>query len=287
MANDNRQQTAIVTGAKGQLGVDMVDRLNRLGYRVYGYSREELDIADSDRVMARIKADKPDVVIHCAAYTKVDQAESEPEEAYRINAYGTRNVAVAAEACGSKLVYVSTDYVFDGSGSQPYHEFASTGPMSVYGHSKLEGERFVRQLHSRWFIVRTSWVFGKHGGNFVKTMLQLAQSRDKLTVVADQVGCPTYTADLAERISDLIESERYGVYHISNSGHCSWHEFAQAIMKEAGLAVEVIPITTNEFPRPAKRPAFSVLDSMALRLNQFSQLRSWREALAEFMKDIN
>jgi dTDP-4-dehydrorhamnose reductase len=276
----------VVTGAKGQLGTDLVDLLSDRGYEGYGYGREELDITNFEHVYQVISKVKPDVVIHAAAYTKVDLAESEPDQAFAINAYGTRNVAVASEVVGAKLVYISTDYVFDGTANVPYNEFAPTNPLSVYGKSKLTGEQFVRDLHSKFFIVRTSWVYGKHGNNFVKTMLKLAQERDELMVVHDQVGCPTYTVDLANCILELIQTEKCGIYHVSNSGHCSWYEFAKAIFEEAGIEVKVNPCATKDFPRPAPRPAYSVFDHMALRLNGFNEMRNWREALKEFIVQI-
>ncbi|SFA57969.1 dTDP-4-dehydrorhamnose reductase [Anoxybacillus pushchinoensis] len=274
----------VVTGAKGQLGTDLVHLLADRGYKVYGYGRDELDITNFEQVKQVISEVNPDVVIHAAAYTKVDLAESEPDQAFLINAYGTRNVVVASEAIGAKLVYVSTDYVFDGTANVPYNEFAPTNPLSVYGKSKLAGEQFVRDLHSKFFIVRTSWVYGKHGNNFVKTMLKLAQERDELMVVHDQIGCPTYTVDLANCILELIQTEKYGIYHVSNSGHCSWYEFAKAIFEEAGIEVKVNPCTTKDFPRPAPRPAYSVLDHMALQLNGFREMREWRVALAHCLK---
>lgn len=274
----------VITGAKGQLGTDLVDLLSDKGHKVYGYGREELDITNFDQVHQVISNVKPDVVIHAAAYTKVDLAESEQDQAFLVNAYGTRNVAVASEAVGAKLVYVSTDYVFDGAANTPYNEFSPTNPMSVYGKSKLAGEQFVRDLHSKFFIVRTSWVYGKNGNNFVKTMLKLAQERDELKVVDDQVGCPTYTVDLAHCILDLIQTEKYGIYHVSNSGHCSWYEFAKAIFEEAGLEVKVNPCTTKDFPRPAPRPAYSVLEHMALRLNGFKEMPYWRDSLKSYFE---
>lgn len=274
----------IVTGAKGQLGTDLVHLLADRGYAVYGYGREELDITNFDQVKQVISEVNPDVVIHAAAYTKVDLAESEPDQAFLINAYGMRNVAVVSEAVGAKLVYISTDYVFDGTANAPYNEFAPTNPLSVYGKSKLAGEQFVRDLHSKFFIVRTSWVYGKHGNNFVKTMLKLAQERDELMVVHDQVGCPTYTVDLSNCILELIQTEKYGVYHVSNSGHCSWYEFAKAIFEEAGIKVKVNPCTTKDFPRPAPRPVYSVLAHMALRMNGFRELPYWRDSLRDFLR---
>lgn len=276
----------VVTGAKGQLGTDLVHLLADRGYEVYGYGREELDITNFDQVKQVIAEVRPDVVIHAAAYTKVDLAESEPDKAFLINAYGTRNVAVSSEAVEAKLVYISTDYVFDGTANVPYNEFAPTNPISVYGKSKLAGEQFVRDLHSKFFIMRTSWVYGKNGNNFVNTMLKLAEERDELIVVHDQVGCPTYTVDLANCILELIQTEKYGIYHVSNSGYCSWYEFAKAIFEEARIEVKVNPCTTEDFPRPAPRPAYSVFEHMALKLNGFSEMREWREALKEFIMQI-
>ncbi|MGY4110341.1 dTDP-4-dehydrorhamnose reductase [Aeribacillus pallidus] len=275
----------LVTGAKGQLGTDLVLLLSDRGYEVYGYGKEELDITNFDQVKRVIREIHPDVVIHAAAYTKVDLAESKPDQAFLINSYGTRNVAVVSEAVGAKLVYISTDYVFDGTTTTPYNEFASTNPQNVYGKSKLAGEQFVRDLHSKFFIVRTSWVFGKHGNNFVKTMLKLAKERDELMVVNDQVGCPTYTVDLANCILDLIQTEKYGIYHVSNTGQCSWYEFAKAIFEEAGVNVKVNPCTTKDYPRPAPRPSYSVFDHMALRLNGFNNMRDWKKALIDYFKN--
>lgn len=275
----------LVTGAKGQLGRDLVSLLSQNNFEVYGYGRDELDITNIDNVEQVFNEVKPDIVIHSAAHTKVDLAESEPDQAYLINGIGTRNISLFAEKVGAKLVYVSTDYVFDGTATKPINEFTPTNPQGIYGKSKLAGEHFVRDLHSRFFIVRTSWVYGEHGGNFVKTMLNLAQENKSLKVVADQVGCPTYTKDLAKTILEIMQTEKYGIYHVSNSGQCSWYEFAVAIFEEAGLQPDVSPCSTEEFPRPAPRPAYSVFDHMALRLNGFNEVRHWREALREFIEN--
>ncbi|ANB60741.1 dTDP-4-dehydrorhamnose reductase [Anoxybacteroides amylolyticum] len=277
------KQKILVTGAKGQFGTEMVKLLKDMEYEIYGYGRTELDITDFQQVKSVIDHIHPSVVIHAAAYTKVDAAESEPDQAFLVNAYGTRNIAVASERIGAKFVYISTDYVFDGTANVPYNEFAFTNPISVYGKSKLAGEQFVRDLHSKFFIIRTSWVYGKHGNNFVKAMLTLAQEKRELFVVDDQIGCPTYAVDLASYIFQLIQTEKYGVYHISNSGHCSWYEFAKAIFEQANVNIVVNPCKTKDYPRPAQRPAYSVLDHMALRLNGFKELRHWCEALKEFM----
>jgi len=277
-------QKVLITGANGQLGKELVELFTEKGFEVYGFGRDKMDITNQVQVQEIIGAVKPDIVIHSAAHTQVDLAESEPDQAFLINAYGTRNVAVAAEAVGAKFVYVSTDYVFDGTTNKPYNEFSPTSPLGVYGKSKLAGEQFVRDFHSKFFIVRTSWVYGKYGVNFVKTMLKLGEERKELSVVSDQIGCPTYTLDLANAILELINSEKYGIYHISNSGSCSWYELAKEIFKEAKMEIKVIPCTTAEFPRPAARPAYSVLEHMSIELNQFSSIRSWREGLSAFIK---
>lgn len=278
---------AAVTGAQGQLGKDMVECLENKGYDVLGFGKSDLDITNYEQAKDILTRYKPDVIIHAAAYTKVDLAETEADVAYNINGYGSRNLAVIAENLGAKLVYVSTDYVFDGQGSTPYDEFQETSPVNIYGKSKLIGEQFVEQFHSRFFIVRTSWVYGIHGNNFVKTMLKLAEDKDSLSVVSDQVGCPTYTKDLAACIEQLIQTEKYGIYHVSNSGSCSWFEFAKAIFELANKPVEVNPVSTSEFPRPAKRPSYSVFAHRALKQNGFDEMRNWKDALADFLKEIS
>ena len=275
----------LVTGANGQLGQELVRLPARSDLEIIGLARAELDITDLAQCRNVMHSHKPDAVIHCAAYTKVDQAESEPDEAYRVNAYGTRNAAVAAEEIGAKFVYISTDYVFDGRADRPYREYDRTDPQSVYGRSKLAGEQLVQSLYSRYFIVRTSWVYGKYGSNFVKTMLKLAEERDHLKVVHDQIGSPTYTRDLAHFLLELAQTDYYGIYHASNSGVCSWYEFAKAIFEEQGLNVQVEPCTTADFPRPAPRPAYSVLDHAAIRIHGLRPLRPWREALRHYLKN--
>lgn len=276
----------IVTGANGQLGSDIVIKLNQEGYDVYGLGREELNITKLGQVQHVLDEVRPDIVVHSAAYTKVDQAESDIDEAYLVNTIGTRNIAVVSEELGAKLIYISTDYVFNGEHEKPYTEFDKPDPLGVYGKSKFAGEEFVRQFHSRFFIIRTSWIYGQNGNNFVKTMLKLANSHEELKVVNDQRGCPTYTVDLANCIASMLKTNKYGTYHVSNSGDCSWYEFSKAIFEILGILVKVNPCTTIEFPRPAKRPMNSVFDHMALRLNGFSEMRSWRDALDEFLHEL-
>lgn len=274
----------MVTGGHGQLGTEITLMLKDKGCDVYGLGCDELNITDLDQVRRQIRALKPDVVIHTAAYTNVDQAEADRDSAFLVNAYGTRNVAIASEEIGAKLVYVSTDYVFNGEKDGAYGEFDTPSPLGVYGQSKFAGEQFVRDFHSKFFIVRTSWVYGKYGHNFVKTMLKLAAEHDALKVVNDQRGCPTYTKDLAEKIIELIGTDQYGVYHVSNSGSCTWYEFARAIFEISGTDVHVAPVTTEEFPRPAARPKNSVFDHMALRLNGFKDVRHWKDGLSDFLQ---
>lgn len=283
----------MVTGAAGQLGYDVVKTFKAEGHQVLACDKNQMDITDQQQCTDMIKTFRPHIIIHCAAYTAVDQAEVDEDTAYEINASGTRNIAVAAESVKAKLVYISTDYVFDGSGSTPYREYDVTNPQSVYGKSKLAGERLVQSLCTQWFIIRTSWVFGVYGSNFVKTMLELMAKRPQLQVVHDQQGSPTYTVDLARFIHTLSTSEKYGIYHASNSGTCTWYEFAQAIREEAGKqsgfepTAELTPCTTDQFPRPAPRPAYSVMDHLAIRTNGLEPLRPWREALIAFLKELS
>ncbi|SMG37406.1 dTDP-4-dehydrorhamnose reductase [Paenibacillus aquistagni] len=279
----SRSLVVAVTGANGQLGRDVLHALKLRGITGIGLTRTEMDIVDQAQVMHTLVPLKPDVIIHTAAYTQVDQAESERDLAYQVNAYGARNVACAAAAIDAKLIHISTDYVFDGRANKPYDEFTPVRPVNVYGASKHAGEELVMQCHRKTFLIRTSWVYGHHGHNFVKTMLRLAKSQSELKVVHDQIGCPTYTMDLAERLVDLLFTECYGVYHITNAGSCSWYEFACAIMEEKGLQVKVRSVPTSQFPRPARRPSYSVLEGMALRLQGFAPLRPWREALREML----
>jgi len=272
----------LVTGAKGQLGREMVS-LTDHRFDIVGLERAQLDVTDLNQCKRAIVEHSPFAIIHAGAYTAVDRAESEPDEAYRVNALGTRNLAIATREADIKLCYVSTDYVFDGQGSHPYNEYDNTNPQSVYGKSKRAGEILLQSICPAFFIVRTSWVYGKYGNNFVKTMLKLAQDRDSLKVVSDQVGSPTYTKDLSLFLLNLVETEAYGIYHASNTGTCSWYEFAQAIFEERGIQTALTPCTTAEFPRPAPRPAYSVLDHSAIRQHGFSDLRHWREALRAFL----
>lgn len=276
----------LVTGASGQLGTDIVKTLENYGHEVFGTSSNVMDITKLETVQKVVDKYKPDIIVHSAAFTKVDQAEQDIEGAYAVNAYGTRNIAMAAHDHRAKMIYISTDYVFDGQSQFPYNEFDTTNPQSIYGKSKLAGEQFVKQWVPRHYILRTSWVFGEYGQNFVKTMISLARERDELNVVHDQIGSPTYTVDLSEFIVQLLDKELYGIYHASNTGSCTWYEFCKEILFQAGLDhVKVNPVTTTEFLRPAPRPAYSIMDHMSIRLNDLNDLRHWKEALKAFLSD--
>ncbi|PEY36308.1 dTDP-4-dehydrorhamnose reductase [Bacillus cereus] len=277
----------LVTGAGGQLGKEFVAYFVEKGYTLYNFTREKLDVTDTVSLFLNMKKLQPDLILHCAAYTQVDAAEENWKEAYAVNAVGTRNIAVASEAIGAKLVYFSTDYVFDGERACAYHEFDQTHPLNVYGASKFAGEEAVRNFHSRYFIVRTSWLYGKYGPNFVRTMQTLAYIKKELRIVYDQIGCPTYTKDLVCKIEEIVQTNRYGVYHVSNQGKCSWFEFACRIFQEMGVDVKAIPVKTEEYGAKADRPRYSVLQHLCLELNGFSPMRHWEEALREYLLETS
>jgi dTDP-4-dehydrorhamnose reductase len=276
----------LVTGANGQLGREIVQILKKEDYETFGFNKTDLDITDNKKVTKVFSEISPDIVIHSAAYTQVDDAESKPELSYLINGIGTRNIAVAAEKTNAKLIYISTDYVFDGTADYPINEYENTNPISIYGKSKYAGEQYVRDLHSKFFIIRTSWVFGQYGKNFVNTMLDLATRMDELKVVNDQVGCPTYTVDLSFKILELMNTDLYGIYHISNSGQCTWYELANYIFEVSKTNIKVNPCTTEDFPRPAPRPSYSVFEHLNLKLNNFTKMRHWEDAVKDYLKEI-
>lgn len=276
----------LVTGASGQLGYDVERELERRGIEHLGTSSRELDITDRAAVEHLMQSYRPDAVIHCAAYTKVDLAEDEPERCWAVNADGTRNLAAACREIGAKMLYISTDYVFPGTGEQFRRTDDPVSPVNTYGRSKLAGELAVQSLLEKYFIVRISWVFGKNGNNFVKTMLRLAETKADLSVVCDQIGSPTYTADLAPLLCDMVQTERYGVYHATNEGTCAWSEFAEAIFELAGRQVVVHPIPTSAYPTRAVRPLNSRMSKERLRDNGFQELPEWKNALARYLKEI-
>ena len=263
------------------LGRALTPCLENRGHEVIALPKEDLDVTNYTEVVSNLQKTKPDLVIHSAAYTKVDQAESEPGLAYFINGYGTENLAVAAGDRNIPVLYVSSDYVFDGEQKQPYTTWDKTRPLSIYGKSKLAGEEAIQRHLNRFYIVRTSWLYGPHGSNFVDTINRMAGERKQLRVVSDQVGTPTCTLTLSEVIADLIVTNRWGVYHATDEGVTNWWEFAVEIVK--GKDVEVVPIETKDFPRPATRPKYSVLDKTTLISTIGRELTPWQEALQRYL----
>jgi dTDP-4-dehydrorhamnose reductase len=279
------RKTVLVTGHKGQLGHALMELLQP-DYRVAGVDLDEMDITRVEEVASTFYLHHPDIVIHTAAWTDVDGCELEPEKAIRVNSLGTQNLVIAAEEFNSVFVYLSTDYVFPGDSTKPYLECDNIGPLSWYGKSKLLGERYVQDMLFRYFIVRTSWLIGEKGRNFVKIILKMAKEKEELTVVHDQTGCPTFANDLARAIRQLIETPYYGTYHVTNSGETTWYDFAVRILKEAGIATPVRAITSKELGRPAPRPGYSVLSGMLFRERGFAPLRSWEDALVEYLAKL-
>lgn len=276
----------LVTGVTGQLGYDVCLELKHRGIEYLGVSSKQMDVSDWEQVRRCFDGFRPDAVIHCAAYTKVDLAEEEREKCWAVNAVGAYNIARACGLCGAKLLHVSTEYVFSGRGDNFHEPEDEVDPQNVYGRSKLAGELAVRSLLDRYFIVRTSWAFGVNGGNFVKTMLRLAETHDTLSVVDDQIGSPTYTADLAVLLCDMIQTEKYGVYHACNQGVCSWAEFAEAIFETAGKNVKVERVTTAEYGAKAPRPLNSRMSARSLLNNDFALLPHWRDALVRYIREL-
>ena len=277
----------LVTGITGQLGYDVLKELLRRNADVFGSTRKEIDLTTENGAKSFILDKKPDTVIHCAAYTAVDKAESEAELALTVNGLATRWIAEACRAVNAKMIYVSTDYVFGGDGKRPYEVRDEKKPVNVYGRSKLLGEDAVNAILERHFIVRVSWVFGINGKNFVKTMLRLGETKKTLRVVNDQVGSPTYTVDLAKLLANMAETEKFGTYHASNEGFCSWAEFAEEIFKQSGLDVEIEGIPTIEYPTPARRPFNSRLSKKSLDENGFKRLPTWQNALERFIDELS
>lgn len=273
----------LVTGAHGMLGSDLMRALPSPG--AVGLSARDLDITDRIAVERLFKKEKPEYIIHAAACTDVDGCERDPDTAYRVNGLGVRNVALQAEKIGATMLYVSTDYVFDGEKNEPYIEFDAPNPISVYGRSKLAGEAFVRQFCRRHCIVRTSWLFGRNGKNFVRTILRLAAKSDELRVVSDQMGSPTYSAHLARKIGDLVGSGVSGTFHVTNSGHCSWFELADAAVRQRQSPVRLVPIRAEEYAAPARRPRNSVLRNYMLQLEGMTLLPPWQDGLAEYLAE--
>lgn len=273
----------LVTGANGQLGYDVVRELIRRGIEPIEKTIDDMDITDRMSVESGIKTSSPDAVIHCAAYTAVDAAEENIELCRKINVDGTRYIAEVCKSLDIPMMYISTDYVFEGNGEKAWETDSVRKPVNIYGETKYEGELVVEELLSKYFIVRISWVFGENGKNFVQTMVNLGKKMDKLSVVADQFGSPTFTADLSVLLVDMIETDKYGVYHATNEGICSWYEFAQEIFKKAQLDVEVKPVNSSEFPTAAKRPLNSRMSKDKLTQMGFNKLPAWQDALERYL----
>ncbi|KMY50344.1 dTDP-4-dehydrorhamnose reductase [Peribacillus loiseleuriae] len=277
----------LVTGIGGQLGYDVVRQGVQQGLDVHGIGRRDLDITREQEVYQYISRVKPDVLIHCAAYTAVDQAESDKKACWNVNVEGTKHLVNAAKEFNIKFMYVSTDYVFDGLGEKPLVETDLPCPKSYYGLTKYEGEKAVQSMLDQYFIVRTSWVFGINGNNFTKKMLHLAKSREEVEIVGDQIGSPTYTYDLAKLLISMVQTDKYGIYHVTNEGFCSWAEFAEEIFKQANRNVQVRIVSTEEYPVNAVRPKNARLSKEKLKSNGFTSLPTWQDALGRYLSILN
>ena len=288
----------LITGCRGQLGSQIINILkegaSELGtipqdYRnaeIIGVDIEELDISNLELVKSFINEVKPDIVINSAAYTNVDSCENNRDLALKVNSLGPRNLAIACEQVDAKLIHISTDYVFRGNGTVPYREYDVTNPVSVYGETKLLGENYVRECCLRCFIVRTAWLYGYNGNNFVRTIMKAAKEKGHLEVVNDQRGNPTNAEDLAHHILKIALTDEYGIYHCTGTGECTWYDFAKAIVELEGIECTVSPTTSDKINRAAKRPAFSSLDNMMLRCSVGDEMRDWREALKVFLEKV-
>lgn len=278
----------LVTGYKGQLGYDVVNEATSRGIEAVGVDIDEMDITNQEQVNTVIKSGNYDAVVHCAAWTAVDKAEEQElyDTVIKVNATGTKYIADVCEELDIPMMYFSTDYVFDGEGTTPWNEYDERHPLNVYGLTKAQGEEFVEKL-TKHFIIRIAWVFGKNGNNFIKTMLRLGKERGAVSVVNDQVGNPTYTYDLAKLVVDMIQTDKYGKYHATNSGDfISWYDFACEIFKQAGMDVKVTPVDSNQFPAKAKRPKNSRMNQTELDKNGFDRLPAWQDALGRYLKEI-
>ncbi len=276
----------LVTGATGQLGYDVMNELKKRGHTGVGTNTKEMDITDAEKVEQVITAAGVEAVIHCAAYTAVDAAEDNEEFCRKVNVIGTENIAKVCKVNNLKMMYISTDYVFDGQGERPWEPEDERHPLNVYGQSKYEGELAVETNVEKYFIVRISWVFGLNGKNFVKTMLNLGKTKDEISVVNDQTGSPTYTYDLARLLVDMIETECYGRYHATNEGLCTWYEFACEIFRQSGIDIKVNPVTSDKFPAKAKRPFNSRMNKDKLNKNGFVHLPGWQDALKRYLAEL-
>lgn len=275
----------LITGCNGQLGRAINKQYANTDYELVNTDVAELDITNVDAVVNMMKEVKPYAIINCAAHTGVDACETDQDNAYRINAIGPRNLSIAATQVGAKMIHISTDYVFEGNATKPYTEFDVVNPQGMYGYTKLAGENFVKEFAKDYFIIRTAWLYGD-GKNFAKTMLRLSETNDKVRVVGDQFGSPTSASELAKMIAHLVPTQNYGLFHGTCEGECSWADFAKEIFRLAGKTTEVEAITTAEYPTPAVRPAYSVLDNYMLKLTSNFSFVSWEEAIKEYMENL-
>jgi len=288
----NKDLKILVTGVKGQLGFDCLRVLKQRGYcRVLGIDKDELDITDEVAVNKFILEYKPDVIMHNAAWTAVDKAEEMKDLVYKVNALGPKYIASAASKVNAKMFYISTDYVFDGEGTTPFEVDSPKNGLSIYGKTKSQGEDFVMSLTNKYFIIRISWAFGINGNNYIKTMLKLSKIKDELNIVSDQIGSPTYTLDLANLMADMMESEKYGIYHATNEGFCSWYDFTKYIYEVKGISnVKVNPITTEEYlkinPNQARRPLNSRMSKASLVNAGFKLMPKWQDAVDRYLKEL-
>ncbi|MCC0703772.1 MULTISPECIES: dTDP-4-dehydrorhamnose reductase [unclassified Clostridioides] len=283
----------LITGSNGQLGRELVNQLESINqsikqvkYDILPTTRDDLDISNQANVDSFITYNKPDVIINCAAYTKVDACEDNIETSYKINSLGARNLAIASKKVNAKLVHISTDYVFNGISKYPYKEDNKTEPNSIYGKSKLMGEKFVEQFSHKYFILRTAWLYGD-GNNFVKTMIKFSKQNKEVNVVDDQFGSPTSTVDLAKVIINIMETENYGVYHATCEGECSWYDFAKKIFELKNIDIKVNPIKSKDFKSKTQRPQYSVLDNFMLKLIGLNSFRKWEESIEEYLKEYD
>ena len=275
----------LVTGVNGQLGYDVVKELKKRKHQAVGVDRERMDLTSTEQIKECIYNVNPEAIIHCAAYTAVDKAEDEEELCRRVNSIATKDIAECAKKLDIPMIYISTDYVFDGTKDGEYTEEDMPNPINVYGKTKYEGEVYVQKLLDKYYIVRISWVFGENGNNFIDTMLRLAKDKDEINVINDQVGSPTYTKNLAPLLVDMIETDKYGIYHATNEGFCSWYEFAKEIFDVVGINIDVNPISTSQYPTKAMRPMNSKMSKTKLIDNGFKPLRSWKEAVGEYVRN--
>ena len=279
-------QKVVVTGAKGQLGSDLIQCLTKYKIDCIGVSRQDFDLTDTEKMKKYLESIKPTCVIHCAAYTAVDRAEQEPELCYAVNVETTKNIAKVCRTMNTSMVYLSTDYIFSGEGNRLYEITDPAEPVNIYGRTKLEGELVVQEWLKDYFIVRIAWSFGKNGNNFVKTMLRLAKDRQEVKVVDDQIGSPTYTKDLADLLCRMIQTKKYGIYHATNEGFCSWAEFAEEIFRLTKKEIKVCKISSKEYPSIAKRPFNTKLSKKSLDEAGFYRLPHWKDALERYLKEI-